>query len=105
MAENAALSLEAQRAANLEYARQLLEIEKERASAQQAAAAGLGEQVRLTRELARARETLPPEVIEVRARNEQKPGELLAEIGEPQLDAFAERLIQKLSVSRRGVFG
>jgi TP901 family phage tail tape measure protein len=112
VAQNAALSLEAQRAANLEYAQQLLQIEQERAKAQeqaarsqQAAAASLGEQVRLTQELARVRETMPPEVIEVRARNEQKPGEILAEIGEPQLDAFAQRVVSRIAINGRVVLG
>lgn len=105
VAQNAALSLEAQREANLEYARQLAEIEERRANAQRASAASLGEQVRLTQELARVRETMPPEVIEVRAVNRQKPGEILSEISETQFDAIAQGVVRRLGINSRGVFG
>jgi TP901 family phage tail tape measure protein len=105
IAQNAELSLEAERARNLEYARQLLEVEKERAGVQQASVTALTQQVGLTRELASTRENLPPQKIELVAANRQKPGELLGELSERDLDQIAQRVVQSLAVSRRGVFG
>jgi tape measure domain-containing protein len=105
VAQNAALSLEAQRAANLEYARQLLEIDQGRAQAQQAAAAGLERQVNLTKELSAVRETSPPQRIEITANNRQKPGEILQELSERDLAQLAGLVLQQISISGRQVRG
>lgn len=105
VAQNAALSLEAERERNLEYARQLLEVEQERAGAQQASVTSLQQQVGLTRELAAARENLPPQKIELIAANRQKPGELLGELGDPAIEQIAQRVVQILGVSSRGITG
>lgn len=104
IAKNSALSLEAERERNLEYARQLLEVEKERESVQRASTASLGQQVQMTRELATTRENLPPQRIELVAANQQKPGELLGELSERDIGRLAELVVQRLAISRRGVF-
>jgi tape measure domain-containing protein len=105
IAQNATLSLEAERERNLEYARQLLEVEKERAGVQQASVTALTQQVGLTRELASTRENLPPQKIELIAANRQKPGELLGELGDPAIEQIAQRVVQILGVSSRGITG
>ena len=104
IAQNATLSLEAERERNLEYARQLLEVEKERAGVQQASVTALTQQVGLTRELASTRENLPPQKIELVAANRQKPGELLGELSERDIGRLAELVVQRLAISRRGIF-
>ena len=105
IAQNATLSLEAERERNLEYTRQLLEVEKERAGVQQASVTALTQQVGLTRELASTRENLPPQKIELIAANRQKPGELLGELGDPAIEQIAQRVVQILGVSSRGITG
>lgn len=104
-AQNAALALEAEQQRNLEIAKQLLEVEKERAGVQQASVTALTQQVGLTRELASTRENLPPQKIELIAANRQKPGELLGEIGEPAIQQIAQEVVRILGLSSRGITG
>lgn len=99
------LSLEQQRQANLEAEQELLQVSQERANAQAATAGAIERQVSATRELNGVRASSPPERIELFAVNQQKPGELLSEISERDLDRLMQLLLSRIQTNGRGVFG